>query len=626
MPSSTAKSANTDPGWLLHELTQARVLADDRVQDLWADFHAAPWASRHAVGLAEFLVQAGLLTPFQAERALAGQARTLAVGPYLLLEPVGSGSLGIVYRALHRETRKRFAVKILPLRSMWNVLRAKKQVEVFHNLPPHPAVVPFVDIDTASGSHYLAWPFVEGETFDQLVRRAGALPPTHVCRFMVDVADGLAVCHDHDIIHGLLKPSNLMLGPDRRPRILDLGVGAILSENIADDESLLDTISTANAAMSSLDCAAPETLADPTVRTKQGDIYSLGCVLYYLLTGFYPFPDGNAVDKIIAHQTKQPQPMRSRNSQIPQTLADLVEQMLQKRPEDRPSDLATIRDALVRGSTDASATVAPLVKSPEDVEPPQSVPLSQLVNKPRPPILPVPPTPAPRDKSGESFSFSEPDLEGMQPTLLPGVDTPRNMVGGKSRSKSPLPSPVVPEDLPPVPVNWQPAQPVASFALPKVQVPPIPRLGSGFHRFLRFFCFWMVPRDTVQLSLFGPPSLSPGQTFRFQVYVHPPEAFASVHTLSRAFRPDTELLAAGFVPKLVKRGEELGLHLLVTNAGVAQSLVRFRWVGQTRPWAFEVYVPWESPAGQSEETLTVGLNNVEMARIPFHMVISSRIS
>ena len=106
------------------------------------------------------------------------------------------------------------------------------------------------------------------------------------------------------LFHGLLKPSNLMLGGDGQVRILDFGIGCLLAET--EGESLVDTMSTANSVNSGLDCASPESIMDPTNLTPIGDQYSLGCVLYYCLTGRYPFPDGTAVEKMMSHQHKQP--------------------------------------------------------------------------------------------------------------------------------------------------------------------------------------------------------------------------------------------------------------------------------------------------------------------------------
>src|SRR5262249_30749833 len=162
--------------------------------------------------------------------------------------------------------------------SMWNVRIARRKVRAFEQCR-HPSVVPFVDVGTSGGMHYLAWPFVEGETLDQVVQKNGRLTPSQAASIALQTAEGLENCHQQDLIHGLLKPSNLMIGQENQVSILDFGIGCLLAET--EGESLVDTMSTANSVASGLDCASPESIMDPTNLTPPGDQYSLGCVLYF---------------------------------------------------------------------------------------------------------------------------------------------------------------------------------------------------------------------------------------------------------------------------------------------------------------------------------------------------------
>ena len=602
----------TSATWLFQELTGAHLLAPDRAAAALAQFRAGGAADRQdAASLAEFLVQAGLLSGYQAGRALAGEAQKLLLGPYLLVEPVGAGSLGTVFRATHRTTRQRVAVKVLPLRSLWNVLQAKKQVQLFAGLAPHPAVVPFVDIDTAAGSHYLAWPFVEGASVESIVERSGPLAPASAARFLADVADGLAVCHAKGIVHGLVKPSNLLLGPDHRAKILDLGVGAILQQNVAEDESLFDTISTANTAMRMVDCAAPETLAEPTTRTAAGDLYSLGCVLYYALTGHYPFPDGNIVDRIIAHQTREPVPVRRRAPAVGEELAGVLSALLRKSPSERPT-AARARDLLLAATPAEVVIETPPVPLAAAAPWRAAAPDEGSINFDQPS-----PLPARRGRAqGWVVDSAALDLYEIEEAA---AETPS--AGGRTVPDSPAGSRLPP----PRAVNWSGGSVGSSSTGGRAHVvPPVAPRRSAWRQLLRRIFPWGRPRDTVQLSLFGPPELVPGQTYRFQVYAHPPEAFASVRTLSRAFQPDTGLRGAGFAGRPVARASEIGLHLALSGAGVAKPLVRFKWVGQTRPWAFEVYLPWETPVGVAAGVLTVGLDDQQTAEIAFEVSVLPR--
>jgi serine/threonine-protein kinase len=296
-----------------------------------------------APALAEYLVNQGTLSAFQAERILNGKSQGLVLGPYVLLDAIGSGSMGQVYRASSKNDNNQYAVKVLPRRSMWNVRLARRQVRSFANFS-HPAVVPFVDVGTAGGLHYLAWPMADGQPLEALVQQNGKLPVNLAVLYAVQTAQGLTTAHQNGLFHGLVKPSNVLVGSDNQARILDFGIGSLLVEN--DGESLVDTMSTANTLTSGLDCASPESIMEPTNRTPAGDQYSLGCTLYYALTGRVPFPEGSAVEKMMAHQTKEPVEVRELAPDVPEKLAAVVRKLMAKAPEDRYSGCDEIIEAL----------------------------------------------------------------------------------------------------------------------------------------------------------------------------------------------------------------------------------------------------------------------------------------
>src|SRR5262249_56007195 len=114
-------------------------------------------------------------TELQADRIVQGKTQGLVLGPYTLTDAIGSGSMGTVYKALSKNDNCWYAVKVLPRRSMWNVRLARRQVRAFEQLQ-HPAVVPFMDVGTSGGMHYLVWPLVDGEPLEAVVQRQGKLP------------------------------------------------------------------------------------------------------------------------------------------------------------------------------------------------------------------------------------------------------------------------------------------------------------------------------------------------------------------------------------------------------------------------------------------------------------------
>lgn len=324
--------------WFVWDLRRSNLIDRGQLDQIVGEFlqknsRAEPPA------LAEFLVNESILTPFQAERLLQGKTQGFVLGPFTLMDALGSGSMGTVYKAHNKTDNQWYAVKVLPRRSMWNVRIARRKVRSFEQCK-HPAVVPFVDVGTAGGMHYLAWPHVEGETLDKFVQREGKLPADLVAAIGTQIAEGLEICHHQGLFHGLLKPSNIMVGPENQVYILDFGIGCLLAET--EGESLVDTMSTANSVASGLDCASPESIMDPSNLTPTGDQYSLGCIMYYMLSGKFPFPDGSAAEKMMAHQFKKPEDLATLAPNAPAEIIATIERLMQKKPENRYSTVGEI--------------------------------------------------------------------------------------------------------------------------------------------------------------------------------------------------------------------------------------------------------------------------------------------
>jgi hypothetical protein len=176
----------------------------------------------------------------------------------------------------------------------------------------------------------------------------------------------------------------------------------------------------------------------------------------------------------------------------------------------------------------------------------------------------------------------------------------------------------------PTPVQWHTPGP-SGLVPPPTETPPPAPAGSGlWKRVKQTVLFWQVWTDPVQVSVFGPPALTPGQTARVTVVLHVPAVAASVRTLARAFHHEAELIGTGHLTREVAPGAELAVHLAAANAGVGQSLLTFRWRGQPHRLAFDLHVPWESPAGLAPGLASVGQENVRIGRIEFHLRILPR--
>jgi hypothetical protein len=397
------------------------------------------------------------LTEFQADRLLQGKMQGFVLGPFTLMDALGTGSMGTVYKAQSKNDNCWYAVKVLPRRSMWNVRIARRKVRAFEQCK-HPSVVPFVDVGTSGGMHYLAWPLVEGETLDKSVERDGRLSPEQAALFAMQTAEGLEQSHQQELFHGLLKPSNLMIGSDGQVCILDFGIGCLLAET--EGESLVDTMSTANSVNSGLDCASPESIMDPTNLTPIGDQYSLGCVLYFCLAGRYPFPDGTAVEKMMSHQHKQPTPLKELNPDVPDGLVAVVEKLLKKAPEERYANCTELIEALrpfagVSTPTRRATMAMPRVKlgRPEAAKPAAA-----------PPVAPSAARELPRPRGAQG---------GLPRPAAPGAKLPRS----EHAKKVALPPAEPAREAPAAPVASAVEAPVAQVAEP-TRRPLIQRIGT----------------------------------------------------------------------------------------------------------------------------------------------------
>jgi serine/threonine-protein kinase len=416
--------------------------------------------------LSEFLIGKNYLTDFQAERLLQGKTQGFVLGPFTLMDALGAGSMGTVYKAHSKTDTNWYAVKVLPRRSMWNVRIARRKVRLFEQIQ-HPSVVPFIDVGTAGGMHYLAWPLVEGTTLDKIVAGQTRLAPEVTLQYALQTAEGLHAAHQASLFHGLLKPSNLMIGPDGQVKILDFGIGCLLAET--EGESLVDTMSTANSVNSGLDCSSPESIMDPTNLNAVGDQYSLGCVMYFCLTGQYPFPDGTAVEKMMSHQHKTPTPILDINPNVPEEYIPVVERLMQKAPEARFPSMAEVIEA-IRGLTqpaavaptqrratmqmprvklggrnlgEAGASIGGLVPPAPAAHEPPKLPRNNQPLPPRSPSAPPPPPPAARPPAGQAARPSD--------------------LGRRPAEPAPVPPPARPAPVPrapaPVPRSMRPVAP-----------------------------------------------------------------------------------------------------------------------------------------------------------------------
>jgi serine/threonine-protein kinase len=289
------------------------------------------------------LVEQHALTSYQAEQILAGRARRLIVGPYVLRERVARGGMGHVYKAEHRLMKRVVALKLVgrvrPGRKHAGVRRRfRREVEAAGRVR-HPGIVTAFDAGEADGQLYLAMEFIEGVDLGCLVRDTGPLPVPLTCQLIKQTAEALHHAHQCGLLHRDIKPSNLMLAPPGlHVKLLDLGLACLRDRHRDGSDGPLKEVEFGGTP----DYMAPEWWDDHSRVDDRADLYSLGCTFYYLLTGEVPFPGGSWTEKVLRHTLDEPIPLQQLRPLVPAPVAAIVERLMAREREKRPATAADV--------------------------------------------------------------------------------------------------------------------------------------------------------------------------------------------------------------------------------------------------------------------------------------------
>jgi len=296
---------------------------------------------------------------------------------YRVLRLLGQGGMGAVYLAEHLVMHRRVALKTISPRFLDNpeaVGRFRREVRAAARLT-HPNVVTAYDADQAGNLHFLVMEFVDGVSVAQYAARKGPLPVELACAIGSQVAQGLQHAHEQGLIHRDIKPQNLMLTPKGQVKILDFGLAQFVRPEDAGTNAALTVTGTV---LGTADYIAPEQTSSSRSVDIRADIYSLGCTLYFLLSGRVPFPRGTIIDKFLQHATETPPPLASLRPGLPPPLVAVIEKMMAKQPDERFQTPAEVAHALRRfagaarapqagpapASVASEATAAPAKKDP----------------------------------------------------------------------------------------------------------------------------------------------------------------------------------------------------------------------------------------------------------------------
>lgn len=266
-----------------------------------------------------------------------------SVREYDLLEKIGAGGMGTVYKALHSRLKKIVALKVLAehrLNDPAAVTRFSREMQAVGKLA-HPNIVKALDAGEADGRHYLVMEYIDGIDLSRLSRRCGPLPVAESCELVLQAALALQHAHEHDLVHRDVKPSNLMLTADGNVKVLDLGI-ALLHP----DEPATSDLTGTGQIMGTLDYMAPEQLDNTHTVDIRADVYGLGATLYKLLSGSAPATDSESRFRMPGEAIPPAPSIRTIRPDIPKPVAAVIERMLAPNPDQRYETPATVAEAL----------------------------------------------------------------------------------------------------------------------------------------------------------------------------------------------------------------------------------------------------------------------------------------
>jgi len=392
--------------------------------------------------LASKLVELETINRWQADQLLEGRTK-FTLGPYKVVDSIGQGGMGQVFKGEHQVMGRVVALKVLP-RSKSTPEAVANFTREIRNLASldHRRLVRALDAGHDGNVYYLVCEYVPGLDLRKLVRRDGALDMFAAARITYQVAEGLAHAHSEGLIHRDVKPGNVLVTPEGDAKLSDLGLAGPLQTEASDDPRLGKIVGTA-------DYLAPDHVRSPWDPQPSWDIYSLGCTLYYAVTGKVPFPGGTTSDKARAHLELRPLDPRRLNPDLDDEYVDLIADLMAKDPAER---IGSARDVMRRlkpwlmmrstapakketqqpESEHDSQVIPSPVETEEENTPADETSAPPVVRTPSPPTPPAPPSstssvqppPAPPTRPPSS-STPPPSSTTPPPSAPPVVRPPR---------------------------------------------------------------------------------------------------------------------------------------------------------------------------------------------------------
>jgi len=295
--------------------------------------------------LLQHFVESRRLTGYQAQQFRAHAAASLVLGNYVILDRLGQGGMGVVYKAQHRRMKRLVALTVVSptvVKTPELLQRFQREVEAAARLS-HPNIVQAHDADEVRGTHFLVMEFVEGHDLALVVRSHGPMSVESALNVILQAARGLEYAHQQQVVHRDIKPGNLLLTPGNQVKILDMGLARLTGEH----DGHADLTSTSDV-MGTVDYMAPEQAESTHTAGPLADQYSLGCTLHFLLTARPVYAGETLIRRLLAHRDAPIPSLRSVRPEIPEAVESLFRRMVAKQPADRFASMSHVVAAVER--------------------------------------------------------------------------------------------------------------------------------------------------------------------------------------------------------------------------------------------------------------------------------------
>ena len=365
-------------------MKRSTLLSEELLNSSLEKFRAAKGATTDAKPFAEYLVRQKILTVWQAEKILQGKHKGFFLGRYRLLSLLGKGGMSSVYLAEHMVMKRYCALKVLPAKRVNDASylgRFHREAQAVAALD-HPNIVRAYDVDMTADAgvdiHFLAMEFIRGKSLLELVQLKGPVSVVEAAEFMRQTALGLEHAHKAGLVHRDIKPGNLLVTPTGIIKVLDLGLARFFN----DEEASL-TVQHDEKVLGTADYISPEQAIDSHKVDRRTDIYSLGCTLYFLLTGHPPFNTGSLAQRLVAHQTKPVPSIILERPDVPAELQAILEKMMEKQVSHRFQTAQEVVDAISIWQRQFTTPVSKALQPTHDTKDPALAARQVLAAKPK---------------------------------------------------------------------------------------------------------------------------------------------------------------------------------------------------------------------------------------------------